>query len=71
MKRSGTYPVGPAVALPGHGRQLGIQKVSGFVDALRKNKSTSLTAPSSMRIKLTINVMTVSRSVHDTVSHPP
>lgn len=30
-----THPVGPAVALSGHGCQLGVQEVSGLVDALR------------------------------------
>lgn len=30
-----THPVGPAVALSGHGGQLGVQEVSGLVDALR------------------------------------
>lgn len=30
-----THPVGPAVALSGHGCQLGVQEVSGLVNALR------------------------------------
>lgn len=35
-----THPVGPAVALPGHGGQLGVQEVPGLVDALRLERKT-------------------------------
>lgn len=33
-----THPVGPTVALPGHGCQLGVQEISGLVDTLRREE---------------------------------
>ena len=36
-----THPVGPTVALPGHGCQLRIQQVSGLIDALQTQDTHS------------------------------